>query len=304
MTTLADQLQIEPNALIPTWFGVGGRADRLARPASPEQLRRCLEIDPSLRVLGEGANLLVDDDGVGELVVAMTDPGMRAVTFVPDSPRVIAMAGADLPRLCTEAVRRGRAGLEGLAGIPATVGGAAVMNAGGAFGQFADVVKSVRAFSRDGREVVIPRERIDYRYRHSGLNDLVVVSVELELPEGDPEALRARLKDVMAYKKRSQPMSDRSAGCFFKNPTLAHDLAGIGAAGQRVSAGMLIDRAGCKRMGIGGASVSERHANFVVTGEGAAARDVIELMAEVRRRVREAFGVELEPEVVVWRRSA
>lgn len=304
MTTLADQLQIEHNALIPTWFGVGGRADRLARPGSPEQLRRCLELDPALRVLGEGANLLVDDDGVGELVVAMTEPGMRAVTFVPDSSRVIAMAGADLPRLCVEAVRRGRAGLEGLGGIPATIGGAAVMNAGGAFGQFADAVKSVRAFTRDGREVVIPREKIDYRYRHSGLNDLVIVSVELELPEGDPEALRTRLKDVMAYKKRSQPMADRSAGCFFKNPTLTADIEGIGAAGQRVSAGMLIDRAGCKRMGIGGASVSERHANFVVTGEGAGARDVIELMAEVRRRVRDAFNVELDPEVVVWRRSA
>jgi UDP-N-acetylmuramate dehydrogenase len=108
----------------------------------------------------------------------------------------------------------------------------------------------------------------------------------------------------MAYKAKSQPMADRSAGCVFKNPTLKADLKDIGASGQRVSAGMLIDRAGCKGMAVGGASVSERHGNFIVTDpKTAKARHVIELMEHVVRRVDDYFGVTLEREVVVWQRS-
>lgn len=305
MTTLADAILIEPNAELPTWFGVGGRADRLARPRNVAQLRRCIEIDPRSRILGDGANLLVDDDGVVELVVALSEPDLSSWDFdVPGEPGLVrAMAGANLPRLILEACRRGRSGLEGLGGIPATVGGAAVMNAGGAFGEFGSAVRAVHAIDRAGRDVMLSREQAGFGYRRSSLRDLVIIAVDLDLGEDDPKKLRERLKDVMEYKKKSQPMAARSAGCVFKNPTLAAELKDIGAAGQRVSAGMLIDRAGCKGLGIGGATVSDRHANFVVTGAGGCARDVIELMDEVKRRVFDTFGVELEPEVVVWRRD-
>src|SRR5262249_35310938 len=117
------EMRIEKDAPIPTWFGIGGRAERLARPASVDEVRRCVEAGPRLRVLGDGANLLVDDDGVGELVVALTHKAMQAVTWRDDGT-VVAMAGANLPKLITEAVRRGLGGIEGLGGIPASVGGA------------------------------------------------------------------------------------------------------------------------------------------------------------------------------------
>lgn len=295
-------LHIERNAPIPTWFGIGGRADRLAQPANLEQLRICLSEDPAARILGDGANLLVDDDGVGELVVLLNQRPFTGISIDRSRGRVIAGAGANLPKLILETVRQGLAGLEGLGGIPATLGGAVVMNAGGAFGQIADAVGKVHAFDRAGREVVLERDEIDFSYRHSGLNHLVLTSIELDLREEDPVALRARLKEVMDYKKGSQPMADRSAGCVWKNPTLAAEVPGIGHAGDRVSAGMLLDRAGCKGLAVGGASISPRHANFVVTDLGAKARDVLGLMDQARQRVLETFGVMLEPEVVIWKR--
>jgi UDP-N-acetylmuramate dehydrogenase len=304
--TTATQHNADPTiapAPIPTWFGIGGAADRFCTPRTPAELRRCLDIDPNLRILGEGANLLVDDDGVSELVVELSAPGFTRVEIDQKTGHVTAGAGADLSKLVVESVRLGLSGLEGLGGIPATLGGAAIMNAGGAFGQICDSVARVHALSRDGREVTLERADIDFSYRHSGLTGLIITSVELSLPPGNAAMLRARLKDVMAYKKNSQPMADNSAGCCFKNPTLAHDLKDIAPAGQRVSAGLLIDRSGCKGMRVGGAMVSPRHGNFVVTGPGAKARDVIELMDLMIKRVRDTFGVTIEPEVVIWRRT-
>ena len=290
-------------APIPTWFGIGGGADRFCVPRSVGELKRCIEIDPSLKVLGEGANLLVDDDGVSELVVELSSPAFTKVEIDAETGRAFVGAGADLPQLVVESVRLGLSGLEGLGGIPAMIGGALVMNAGGAFGQICDSVVRVHGLDRRGREGVLERGQIEFGYRHSGLNELIITGAELLLPPGNPAMLRARLKDVMAYKKNSQPMAENSAGCCFKNPTLAHELKDIGPTGQRVSAGMLIDKAGCKGMRVGGAMVSPRHGNFVVTGPGAKARDVIELMDLMVKRVHAAFGVVIQPEVVVWRRK-
>jgi UDP-N-acetylmuramate dehydrogenase len=291
------------SAPIPTWFGIGGSAERFCTPKSIPELKRCLDIDPNLRVLGEGANLLVDDDGIPELVLELSSPAFTKVEIDQKTGKATVGAGADLAKLVVESVRLGLSGLEGLGGIPATIGGALVMNAGGAFGQICDSVVRVHALDRTGRDVVLERSQIDFGYRHSGLNNIIITSAELLLPPGNPAMLRARLKDVMAYKKNSQPMADNSAGCCFKNPTLTSDLKDIAPKGQRVSAGLLIDRAGCKGMRVGGAMVSPRHGNFVVTGPGAKARDVIELMDLMTRRVQGAFGVTIEPEVVIWRRT-
>jgi UDP-N-acetylmuramate dehydrogenase len=286
-------------APISTWFRIGGRADHLAKPATIEQLRACIAYDPNLRILGDGANLLVDDDGVGDLVVDTSD--LSEVEW-EGSGLVRAQAGARLPRLIVEAVRRGLGGIEGLAGIPGSVGGAVFMNAGGAFGEVASVVERVRVITRDGAERTLERSEIDFAYRSSGLHRLIIAEVELRLVPGDAPELRGRLKEAMAYKKRTQPMACDSAGCVFKNPTLGADLDGLGARGERVSAGKIIDRAGCMGLRAGGAEVSTTHANFVVTSKGARAGDVIQLMEEVGSRVHDAFGVTLEPELVVWRR--
>lgn len=301
MTTARD-IAVSP-APIRTWFGVGGGAERLAHPAGIADVRRCLEIDPKARVLGEGANLLVDDDGVPELVLDMRGPGFSRCDIDARQGRVVAGAGADLRRLITDTVRLGLGGLEGLGGIPASLGGAAIMNAGGAYGQIADSILRVSGVDRAGRVVVRERRDIPFGYRTSGLGDLVLTGVELQLTPGDPALLRDRLKEVMAYKKGSQPMGDASAGCCFKNPTLAADVEGIGAKGARVSAGLLIDRAGLKGLRLGGAEVSPLHGNFLVARDGGTARDLIRLMREVERRVFDRFGVSLEREVVVWSRS-
>jgi len=304
-TAIVNDLEILENEPIPTWFHVGGRADRLVNVRDQADLARAIALDPSARVLGDGANLLVDDGGVGELVIATKR--MNRVRIESKSGKVWAEAGADLPKLIVATVREGLAGLEGLGGVPATVGGATIMNAGGKFGEIADSITAVHVVDRSGRERVLSRSEIQFSYRHSGLAPFLVTAVEFQLQPSDQPSLRKRLLEVMEYKKHSQPMKDKSAGCCFKNPTLTTALSDsrgpIGEAGARVSAGMLIDRAGLKTLAIGGASVNERHGNFLVTTEGATAGDVIRLMEEVERRVFDRFGVVLEREVVVWSRG-
>lgn len=300
------KVAVTERAPIPTWFGVGGGADRLARPQTPEQVRECLELDAAARVLGDGANLLVCDAGVAELVIDLKNPGFKGWEIHEGSGMVRAGAGADLAKLIGECVRRGLGGLEALAGVPATLGGAVLMNAGGAFGEIGQFVTAVHGMDRRGRLVTLAREAIDFGYRRSGLGGLVILGVDLRLRHDDRAALRQRHIEVMEYKRGSQPLRANSAGCCFKNPTLAHEvreLGEVGAVGARVSAGMLIDRAGLKGLRVGGAVVSERHANFLVPEAGATAGDVIGLMREVERRVRERFGVVLEREVVVWERG-
>lgn len=288
------------NHPITTWFKIGGGADLYCRPQDAAQLGRLLAQHRDLKVLGDGANLLIDDDGAPGLVVELAEPAWTGVDIDAKTGTVRVGAGAKLPQLIHAACRAGLGGIEVLGGIPATLGGALVMNAGGAFGQIADVVSKVRGLTREGTEVELTRAEIAFGYRTSGLGDLVITGAELALTPGDPAALRKRLLEIMDYKKNSQPMSANSAGCCFKNPTLGTTLEGIGESGKRVGAGMLIDRAGLKGLRVGMAEVSPVHANFIVTHPGATAANVISLMGEVERRVRDRFGVVLQREVVVW----
>lgn len=281
---------------IPTWFGVGGGAQRYCEPASIDALRACIELEPDLLILGDGANLIVADEGVSRLVVSL-----KRLAGANWSDRGVSVgAGHDLAKLINESVRRGLSGIEVLGGIPASVGGAIMMNAGGKFGSIADAVVRVHTLTRDAREQTLERADIAFAYRTSGLYARIITGVDLALTPADPVALRTRLKDVMAYKKDSQPLKDSSAGCCFKNPTLTRDVDTIGKKGDRVSAGMVIDRAGLKGLRIGSASVSDVHGNFLTADPGGRAGDVIQLIETVRTRVRDRFGIELENEVVVW----
>lgn len=296
---------------IDTWFGVGGAADLYAEPNSPEELGSLLQwarakgIRP-VRVLGDGANLLVADEGVDGLVVSLANLDRvdwpETVGAQPRQAfRVRAQGGARLMEMVTESVRRGLMGLESLAGIPATIGGAVAMNAGGAFGQIADCVRAVRALAPDGTLATFTRDEVGFEYR-KGLRGHVIAEVDLELHFApDQFSLRERLKEIMAYKKGSQPMGEHSAGCAFKNPTMRDPATG---EFERVSAGKLIDKAGLKSFSVGGASVSQVHANFLVVDKAkATAADVLNLMSAIQQRVAEKHGVSLEPEVVVWRRG-
>lgn len=308
---------------IPTWFGVGGGADALARPANAVELISLVRehAGKPIRILGDGANLLVDDAGVDGLVLSLDrlnaierlDAGAAGAEDTGGAALLRVGAGANLPRLIVDSVRQGLGGLEGLAGVPATVGGAIAMNAGGAFGQIADVIERVRVFSHTGDDRWLERRDIAFGYRTSGLAGSIVVEAEIRLSRTEgaaSDALRARLKDVMAKKKASQPMSERSAGCFWKNPPAPANWPGHRSPdGSRIGAGWLVDQAGLKGLRVGGASVSDVHANFVVSDHNAdgtprcAAGDVLALMRMVRERVQQRWSITLEPEVVIWRRG-
>ncbi len=305
---VAARVEMLTDQPIPTWFGIGGRARRFARPTTVEQLSECLRMDPNLRVLGEGANLLVADAGVEELVVSLAEGNFGRFTIGLADQRgyatVAAGAGVHLFKLINAAVDAGLTGLENLAGIPASVGGAVMMNAGGKFGSTGDSVSVVHLMDRTGQAHTLKRNQIDFNYRHCALaaraGGAIITGVDFRLRRADPAAVRARLKEATEYKKTTQPLSANSAGCCFKNPTLMQDVPSIGTTGTRVSAGMLIDKAGCKGLSRGGARVSDQHANFVVAGPGCTAGDVLEVMREARRCVQAKFGITLEPEVVIW----
>jgi len=253
-------------------------------------LTRTASENVPVKVLGAGANVLVSDDGFDGVVVRLDAPAFRQINQDRDSDpdRFLVGAGVDLMPLSREKSYEGRTGLECMAGIPATVGGATRMNAGGARGEFGDVFQRVRVVNRDGSLEDRSRQMLEFGYRRSRLDGLIVTSVEIELPKADPKLSRKRFDAVMASKVESQPIAENSAGCIFKNPP-GH------------AAGALIDRAGLKGTSVGDASVSERHANFIVAGQSASASDVIALIDVVREGVLREFDIELEVEIDVWR---
>lgn len=313
-TRLFSDLDVEVEADAPlgprTWFGVGGRADALVHPRSEEALAtlvaRCHRDGIPLRVLGEGANLLVADEGVAGVVVRLDAPCFRERRLNARGAveGVRLMGGADLARSVLETTRAGFAGLEGLAGIPASIGGAVRMNAGGAFGSIGDRLHAVACLDRRGEVVVAPAASLNLGYRHCELPGEIVLWASFTLGEGDPVRLRAGVAEVFAYKRSTQPLAEHSAGCMFRNPRDEEVSEEVRAAfGHTPSAGALVDRAGLKGFAHGGACVSPQHGNFVVVRPGATADDILAVSRTVAERVADRFGVRLEREVVVWTRT-
>lgn len=285
-----------------TWYGVGGRADALVRPHSMRALatllQRCRRQAVPVRVLGSGANLLVDDDGVDGVVLKLDTPAFQELAMnAQGAPHAVRVgAGRDMSRTTNECVRHGLGGLEQMTGIPASVGGALKMNAGGKYGDIGSVVHSVALVTWEGQEEVYARKEIPFEYRHSGLPEGVIVWAIFSLQPADAVALRQRVKEISAYKASVQPLATNSAGCMFKNPI--HP-----ATGQRVSAGKLIDDAGLKGTRVGGAVVSTQHGNFLCAEPGARAADLMALADQVAEKTWERMGVRLEREVVFWKRG-
>jgi len=270
-----------------TTMGVGGEAAVMAFPRSPEELRATLQIRSDLqvphRVLGGGSNLVVVDEGLDELVVSTEQ--MRGVRIREDGT-VTAEGGANLIRTALQTTRAGWAGLESAVGIPGSVGGAAVMNAGAYGFSISEVLDDITVFDETGCRAE-PPEGWRFRYRGSSIPEgAAVASLTVRLERADPEEL-ARATRAIADRRRTSQPGGRNAGCVFKNPPEGH-------------AGRMIDAAGLKGRRRGGAVVSPRHANFVVNERGATAADVLGLLEEVRERVRAETGVELELEVKVW----
>ncbi|MFQ5422470.1 MAG: UDP-N-acetylmuramate dehydrogenase [Phycisphaerae bacterium] len=273
-----------------TWFRLGGPAEYLIEPETEEQLatvvRRCRDTDTPIRFLGLGANVLIQDVGVSGVVIRLVRTAFATTAFEREG--VTAGAGVNLTRLVMACVRRGLTGLEQVAGIPASVGGAIRMNCGGRFGEIETAVRSVRVMGSDGRIGERRREELAFGYRSCDLGQDLVVAVEFALRETDPAVLRKRYDEIWNYKQSTQPpLGAPSAGCIFRNPS-----------GR--SAGELLDHAGLKGLRHGSAMVSERHANFIVADPGGCAADVIELIGLMQRGVAETQGVNLVPEVQIW----
>ena len=279
-----------------TWYGLGGFAQVLAHPANVQQLSAlaaaCHGTGIAVRVLGSGANLLVPDAGVDGIIVTLDKLAFRQVDL--DGHVVTAGAGYKLPRLVTKTVKAGLAGLEPLAGIPATIGGAVRINAGSAYGHIGQTVRRVQLMDATGHTYYRDRDDLVFAYRRTNIVAPFILEARFELAEHDPEALMKRVKKIFLYKKTTQPLTGRSAGCVFRNPASPPDGPG-GAAGE------LIDRAGLKGFRIGEAEVSERHANFIIAHDGCTASNVLAVIEHVEETVLNRYGVELERELVVWR---
>jgi UDP-N-acetylmuramate dehydrogenase len=271
-----------------TSMGVGGPAEIMAFPRSPDELQKTLHLRGELgvphRVLGGGSNLVVVDEGLDELIVNTEE--MRKVEIGADG-EVTAEGGANLIRTVVACGRAGWRGLESAVGIPGSVGGAAVMNAGAYGFSISDVMKEIVVYDEQG-ERALPPQGWSFHYRGSSIPEgSAVASVKVALRADDPEALAKETRELTQQRVKSQP-TGRNAGCVFKNP-------------PGTAAGRLIDELGLKGTRRGGAVVSPRHANFVVNDQGARAQDVLDLLDLLRERVARETGVTLELEVKVWR---
>ena len=274
-----------------TWFQLGGAAEYFAEPGNMDELvalvRRGAENGLHMRVLGRGSNILVRDEGVSGLVIYLSAPAFRGIKV--DGHAVVAGGGARLGRVVTTAVNAGLAGLEELVAIPGTLGGALHGNAGAQGGDIGQWVASATVVTHAGEVVERDRDEMVFAYRKSSLDELAIVTARLELDEEDPKELAKRLQKHWIVRKANQPMGHQCAGCIFKNP----QVGGIGA-------GELIDKSGLKGTRVGGAVVSDRHANFIVAEPECTSKDVMALIELIRNQVSERMEVELETEIEIW----
>ncbi len=273
-----------------TSMKIGGPSDALAVPADEGDLREVLLAARAARVpvmvLG-GTNIVVRDGGIAGVVLRLS--GLKSIRPAGTN-RLYVEAGALFPTLAHAAKDAGLSGLEFACGIPGTVGGAVVMNAGTRDGEIADVLEHVSLMTLEGDIVEIPAAKLGFRYRESHLPPGVLVGCTVVLRADDSAAIDARMQVILEYRRQTQPLHLPNAGCIFKNPPGG-------------SAGRLIDELGLKGFRIGGVQVSERHANFMVNAGGGTAKDLTALIRHVGGRVERERGVTLELEVKIVGRA-
>ena len=269
-----------------TSFRIGGAAKRMAFPHNEDAVaavvEACSQAKTTYYVIGKGSNLLVSDAGLDYVIINMSE--MDTISLRDDF-KIYVQAGAALSRTAVQAQEAGYAGLAFAHGIPGSVGGAIMMNAGAYGGEMKQVVECVTALFPDGIRT-LTSEQLHFGYRHSIFMEQpgVILSAVLRLKGGAPDEIRAEMDDYMARRKASQPLEYPSAGSTFKRP-------------EGYFAGTMIDECGLKGTAVGGAEVSEKHAGFIINKDHATFNDVISLIEIVQDTVYRTFGVELEPEV-------
>lgn len=271
-----------------TTFRVGGNADFFVEIGSPVELANMIkylkQTERDYLVMGNGSNLLVGDKGYEGVILHL---GSRFNRIETDGETVTAQAGALLSSVAKAAAQNGLTGLEFASGIPGTVGGAVVMNAGAYDGEMKQVVSKVTVMTEDGELLELDNDTMEFGYRTSIIKSrlLIVLEARLTLAKGDAAAIREKMEDFACRRKSKQPLEYPSAGSTFKRP-------------EGYFAGKLIMDAGLRGYRIGGAQVSEKHCGFIINVGNATAADISELMDEVVERVKEQFSVTLEPEVI------
>lgn len=269
-----------------TTFRVGGPADVLVQPeetALAAILALCRQYHVPYSFIGNGSNLLVGDKGIRGVVIEMTDP-MGNIEV--QGTRITAQAGAMLSKIANTAASNGLGGMEFAAGIPGSVGGAVVMNAGAYGGEMKDIIERVYVLDENGAQLELDRDALDLGYRHSCIPEkkYIVTKVVLELVPRDEAEIRSKMKELNEKRAEKQPLQYPSAGSTFKRP-------------EGYFAGKLIMDAGLRGYQVGGAQVSEKHCGFVINKGDATAADICQLMRDVADKVQAQFGVVLEPEV-------
>ena len=270
-----------------TTFRIGGPADFFVVPETPEKLAAvvdyCRKQQVPFYILGNGSNLLVGDKGYRGVIIQVYK-NMNEVQVIGEE--IHARAGAMLSVIAKQALANSLTGFEFASGIPGTLGGAVMMNAGAYGGEMKDIVKEVTVLTTDGEMVTIPGNEMEFGYRTSVVEKkaYIVLGAVLKLEQGDQEAIRQRMEELKEQRTSKQPLDLPSAGSTFKRP-------------EGYFAGKLIMDAGLRGFSVGGAQVSEKHCGFVVNKGGATAADVRELMKQVNEKVQSQFGVPLEPEV-------
>lgn len=268
---------------------IGGRAAALVKAKSLRDLEDVVKLTAESgvehKVIGKGSNVLFPGGTLDKVLILLSGDDFQNVRF--DGVTVRSGAGMPLGELISECAANGLAGMEGLIGIPGTVGGAVFMNASYQCA-VADILTGVVVLDRGLSVRTINRDEMDMSYRYSSLRDKVIIEAAFKLRKDDPADILARMKQSFAEKMGKQPIGERTLGCVFRNPEKGSSPSGA-----------LIDKAGLKGLAVGGARVSEKHANFIVNTGGATSDDFLELMSLVRRKVREEFDVELQPEIEV-----
>lgn len=271
-----------------TSFKTGGVARSFAEPKNIAELINVIKFfknEHKIYILGNGSNILVKDGGIRGAVVRLA--GDEFTKIERNGNFVFAGAGVSLPKLVKRTALCGLGGMEVLAGIPGTIGGAVMMNAGGNYGSICDVIYSVTTMTFDGEIIDYSRDKIDFAYRGCSLSKQVITKVVFELKESNTEKVLKKINEIYEEKKEKQPLATYNAGCIFKNPLPR-------------KAAELIDKAGLKGTNVGDAIVSKKHANFIINKGNATSSEILELIEIIKRTIKEKFDVSLETEIQIW----
>lgn len=284
-----ENIHLQESLASHTTFRVGGPADCLIELETEEQLRKVKHylalIEMPMFILGNGSNTLVKDEGYRGVVLLI---GKKMSKIQIEGTCITAQAGALLSQVSNAAMEHGLTGLEFASGIPGTVGGAVVMNAGAYGGEMSQVVTEVTVMNREGEILVLDNATMEFGYRYSTIRHqpFVVTGVTFCLQPGNQEDIKSGMAELAAKRREKQPLEYASAGSTFKRP-------------EGHFAGELIMKAGMRGFQIGGARVSDKHCGFVINTGNATAADVLDVISEVQERVKDRFGVDLEPEIIV-----